>query len=324
VKVPHDLISFLKNEDNFLIATHINPDGDALGSALALALALESSGKTVIIYDRDPVPQYYGFLPGQQKIIHSVRDMQSSSINLVLLDCNSLGRTGMDSVRFKYSCVIDHHETENDFGQIKWVKPHAAATGILIFYLLREAGFEITREIALNLYTAIVVDTGAFRYSNTNAEVLRVSADLVEAGVNPAFVSNNLYEMWSERRFALLIMVLNTLEIRGNVAVTFVTNRMFNETKTGPEDTENFPSFPRMMAKVNISVFFRQINDNQWKISLRSKGDLNVARIAALFEGGGHKNAAGCTIKGDLKTAKETLFKAIMQIFNNNKESSEG
>ena len=321
VKAPPDLISFLKNEDRFLIATHINPDGDALGSALALTLALESSGKTVVLYDRDPVPEYYRFLPGQQKFIQSVQGLRSESMNLILLDCNSLDRTGMEAARFKSSCVIDHHETENDFGQIRWVEPHAAATGILIFYLLKEAGFEITREIALNLYTAVVVDTGAFRYSNTSAEVFRVSADLVEAGANPAFVSNSLYEMWSDRRFALLIRVLNTLEIRDNIAVTFVTTQMFEETKTGPDDTENFPSFPRMMAKVTISVFLRQINDSLWKISLRSKGDINVARVATLFKGGGHKNAAGCTIKGDLKTAKEALFRAIGEVTKKDPEA---
>ena len=311
MKAPHDLLAFFRDEDNFFIATHINPDGDALGSALALTLALESIGKTVVVYDRDPVPEYYRFLPGQQKFIHSVRDIQSSSMNLVLLDCNSLNRTGMEDARFKHSCVIDHHETENDFGQIKWVEPRAAATGMLIYYLLRASGFEITPEIALNLYTAIVVDTGAFRYSNTSADVLRVSAELVEVGASPAFVSNSLYEMWSDRRFALLIMALNTLEIRGNVAVIFVTTQMFDETKTGPDDTENFPSFPRMMQKVKISIFLRQISNNRWKISLRSKGDINVAKVAALFAGGGHKNAAGCTIKGDLETAKEALFKAI-------------
>lgn len=324
MKAPHDLLAFFRDEDNFFIATHINPDGDALGSSLALTLALESSGKTVVVYDRDPVPEYYRFLPGQQKFIHSVRDIRSSSMNLVLLDCNSLNRTGMEDIRFKHSCVIDHHETENDFGQIKWVEPHAAATGMLIYSLLREAGFEITQEIALNLYTAIVVDTGAFRYSNTSADVLRVSADLVEAGASPAFVSNSLYEKWSDRRFSLLMMALNTLEIRGNVAVIFVTTQMFIETKTGPDDTENFPSFPRMMQKVKISIFLRQISNNQWKISLRSKGDINVARIAVLFEGGGHKNAAGCTIKGDLKTAKEALFKAITQLPDKDPEGGQG
>ncbi len=314
VKVPHDLVSFLKTEDNFLIATHINPDGDAIGSALGLALALESTGKKVAVYDRDPVPEFYRFLPGRNKFIHSLQGLDTSSFNLILVDCNSPDRVGLEEMDFRHSCVIDHHETEKDFGQIKWVAPDAAATGLLIFYLLRESGFALTRDIAVNLYTAIVIDTGAFRYANTTAEVLKVGAELIEAGANPALISNSLYEMWTDRRFALLVMVLNTLEIRDNVALTFVTRRMFNKTNTGPEDTENFANFPRMIRNVKISAFLRQMDRNHWKISLRSKGDVNVAGIASLFEGGGHKNAAGCKIKGNLKTSKETLLKAISQL----------
>jgi len=314
VKVPPDLISFFRNSDDFFIATHINPDGDALGSSLALALALGAAGKTAVVYSRDPVPEYYSYLPGCQTILHSFQGIQTASMHLCLLDCNSLKRSGMEDVSFKTSCVIDHHETENNFGQVRWVEPHAAATGILIFSLLRESGITITKEIALNLYTAIVVDTGAFRYSNTSAEVLRASAELVDAGADPAFVANSLFEMWSERRFALLIMALNTLEIRDSVAFINVSSRMFHETGTGPADTENFPSFPRIMQSIKVSVFLRQIENSKWKVSLRSKGDINVTGVAALFEGGGHKNAAGCTIEGDLKTAKETLFKAIKQI----------
>jgi bifunctional oligoribonuclease and PAP phosphatase NrnA len=314
VKVPHDLVSFLKTEDNFLIATHINPDGDAIGSALGLALALESTGKKVTVYDRDPVPEFYRFLPGQNKFIHSLHGLDTSSFNLILVDCNSPDRVGFEEMDFRHSCVIDHHETEKNFGLIKWVAPDAAATGLLIFYLLRESGFEVTQDIAVNLYTAIVIDTGAFRYANTTAEVLKVGAWLIEAGANPALISNSLYEMWTDRRFALLIMVLNTLEIRDDVALTFVTRRMFNKTNTGPEDTENFANFPRMIRDVKISAFLRQMDRNHWKISLRSKGDVNVAGIASLFEGGGHKNAAGCKIKGNLKTSKETLLKAISQL----------
>ena len=314
MKVPHDLVSFLKKEDNFLIATHINPDGDAIGSALGLALALESAGKKVTVYDRDPVPEFYSFLPGQDRFIHSLSSLDTSLFNLILVDCNGLDRVGIDEAEFKHTCVIDHHETGTSFGRIKWVEPNAAATGLLIFYVLRESGLEVTRDIAINLYTAIVVDTGAFRYANTTAEVLRVSAGLIEAGADPAFISNNLFEMWTDRRFALLIMVLNTLEIRDDIAMTFVSRRMFNKTNTGPEDTENFANFPRIIKNVKISAFFRQVDQIHWKISLRSKGDINVAGIAALFEGGGHKNAAGCKIRGNLKTVKETLLKAVDQL----------
>ena len=314
MKVPHELVSFLKREDNYLIGTHINPDGDAIGSALGLALALESLGKKVTVYDRDPVPDFYNFLPGVDRFIHSLGDLDTSLFNLILVDCNSLDRVGIDDMEFRHACIIDHHETGKDFGQIKWVSPDTAATGVLIYHFLRASGLKVTRDIAVNLYTAIVIDTGAFRYANTTADVLKVSAELIEAGADPAFISNNLYEMWTDRRFVLLTMVLDTLEIRDDIAMTFVSQRMFNKTNTGPEDTENFANFPRMIKSVKISAFFRQIDRAHWKISLRSKGDINVASVAAIFGGGGHKNAAGCKIKGNFKAVKGTLLKAIDQL----------
>lgn len=314
MKVPPELLSFFKEEDKFFIATHINPEGDALGSSLALSIALETLGKSTLVYDRDPVPEFYTFLPGYERFIRLTSNITPSSFNVVLLDCNTPERAGIEGLHFKHSAVIDHHETETDFGNIRWVEPEAAATGIMIFYLLKGLGIQITRELAINLYTAIAIDTGTFRYGNTTAEVLRVAAELVDAGASPSFISTGLYETWSEKRFHLMIMALNTLEIRDYVASIFVTNDMYKKTGAGPEDTENFPSFPRMMKDVKISAFFREIGDNHWKVSLRSKKEINVAEIAGQFGGGGHKNAAGFRIKGSLESAKETLLNQIRQI----------
>jgi len=311
VRVPPELLSLLREKDKFFIATHINPEGDAIGSSLALSMALESMGKNTIVYDRDIIPEFYRFLPGHEKIINSIASLVTGHWSLILLDCNTPERAGIDNLIFKHSIVIDHHETGTDFGDLRWVEPKAAATGIMIFYLIKGLGAEITREMAINLYSAITVDTGTFRYDNTTAEVLKVSAELVEAGANPAHISNSLYEGWTEKRFALLVMCLNTLEIRDNVAITVVTKEMYEKTGAGPDDTENFSSFPRMIKSINVSAFFREIEDNYYKVSLRSKGNINVARIAALFEGGGHKNAAGYKIKAALESAKESLLKAI-------------
>lgn len=314
MKVPPEIISFLKEKNKFFIATHINPEADALGSSIALSMALESLGKETVVYDRDTVPGFYRFLPGYERFIHSTSNLQPSSFNLVLLDCNTPERAGIDGIPFKYSAVIDHHGTETDFGSVKWVEPDAAATGMMIFYLLQKLGIKMTKEIAINLYSAIAIDTGTFRYSNTTAEVMRVAAELVEAGAKPAFVSNSLYETWSEGRFHLLVSALNTLEIKDNVAFTFVTQEMFKKTGTNAEDTENFPGFPRMMKDIKVSAFFREIGENHWKVSLRSKGEINVAEIASRFDGGGHRNAAGFRIKGSLESAKETLLNQIRQL----------
>ena len=182
----------------------------------------------------------------------------------------------------------------------------------MIFYLIRELEITITRDMAINLYAAIAIDTGTFRYGNTTAETLKAAAELIEAGASPACISHNLYETWSKERFDLLVMALNTYELIDDVVITFVTREMFQKTGTAPEDTENFPAFPRIMQNVNMSVFFRELDDNFWKVSLRSKGDFNVAVIASYFNGGGHKNAAGYEVRSDLESAKKSLLKALI------------
>lgn len=313
MKVPHKLLSFLREEGDFFIATHINPEGDAIGSSLALSMALETFGKKTVVYDRDGVPEIYKYLPGQEKLVRSVEGIEPSAFNLVLLDCSTQERAGIEGLSFKSSAVIDHHETENNFGDIKWIKPGGAATGLMIFYILKELGVELTLEIAVNLYSAIAVDTGNFRFGNTTAEVLRAAAELAEAGVKPGYVANNLYETWSEQRFNLLIMALNTLEIKDGVAFTHVTQEMFRKTGAEPEDTENFSGFPRMMNAVVISAFFREIRDREWKVSLRSRGETNVASTAASFGGGGHKNAAGYSTNGSIEDVKRALLMNISQ-----------
>jgi len=314
LKIPENLLAFLLKEKKFFIAAHVSPDGDALGSSLALAVALESLGKEIIVYDKDPVPEFYKFLPYNEKLTDSAATLDANASSLILIDCNDPERAGLEKIAFASSAVIDHHETAKDFGDIRWVRNDAPATGIMIFYLIKELGVKLTKEMATNLYTAIAIDTGTFRYSNTTPEALRVAAELVEAGADPSFIAVNLYETWSENRFRLLLKVLDTLEIRGSTAITIATQAMFRETGAVAADTENFPGFPRTLKTIKISALFREIEDNHYKVSLRSKGKANVAKIAEMFDGGGHSNAAGYKIRADLKTAKEKLLTAIKQI----------
>jgi phosphoesterase RecJ-like protein len=314
MNIPPNLIAFLKGNDDFFIATHINPEGDALGSSLALSMALNTIGKSTVLFDQDGVPDFYRFLPGHEHIRRTCNGLQPSDFNLLLLDCNTPRRAGIEGLTFRQCAVIDHHETESDFGDVRWIEPKAAATGLMIFSLIRELGIGITKEMATNLYTAIAIDTGTFRFGNTTAEVLRVAAELAETGASPSFISASLYETWSEARFNLLRLALQTLEIRSKVAFTFVNREMFSKTGTGPEDTENFSSFPRIVKDIRISAFFREIDDDYWKVSLRSKGDINVSVIAVLFQGGGHKNAAGYFIKAPLESAKELLLTKVSEL----------
>jgi phosphoesterase RecJ-like protein len=317
MKIPREIVSVLKKEKVFLLATHINPDGDAIGSALALSSALESMGKEVHVYNKDRVPEFYKFMPGNKRFRSGLKNSLSQRPVLILLDCNSPERAGLEKYLFRMSVVIDHHETERDFGDIRWVVPSAAATGLMVYYLIKAMGVRVTSDMAINLYTAVAVDTGTFRYSNTSSEVLRASAELIEAGANPAYVSECLYEQWEENRFGLLVMTLNNLEIKSNVAVMHITKNMFEKTGTKPEDTDNFSNLPRMIKSVKIAALFRDMGNGFWKASLRSKGNVNVAKIAELYGGGGHKNAAGFKIKGSLKSAKEKLLLAMKKSDSN-------
>lgn len=311
MNIPAGLKDLLRQERSFFIAIHIDPDGDALGSSLALFDALASLGKEVTLYSRDPVPEIYQYLPGWERFTNSISSPGDHVSNLILIDCNEPDRTGLKDLKFRHSVVIDHHETLRDFGDTKWIEPSAPATGLMVFYLIRALNVGITGSMATNLYSAIAVDTGTFRYSNTTAEVLRVSSELVASGANPADISRSLYETWSDRRFSLLISVLDTLEMQGDIAVMHVTQDMFRATGTAPEDTENFSNFPRMIKTVKVSVFLRELDSSSYKISMRSKGDVNVAGVAEAFGGGGHMNAAGCKIQGDLRAVKGALLKAI-------------
>jgi len=314
MRAPRRLLRVLEEEASFLIAAHIDPDGDAIGSALALAYALEALGKQTFLYCRDAVPEFYRFLPGWKKFSPRLKTGIRRDPVLILLDCNSPERAGIGDVPFRKSLVIDHHETESGFGSVRWVVPDAAATGMMVFSVIKALGVPLSRPMAYNIYTAIAVDTGTFRYSNTSEAVLRVSAELIEAGAEPDAISVQLYETWALQRFRLLIRVLNTLDIRDRVAVTAVTQKMFAETGTRAEDTENFSNFPRMIDSVDISALLRETGKGMWKVSLRSKGAVNVARVAEHFGGGGHRNAAGCRVKGDLPEVKKALMAKIREL----------
>lgn len=310
MKVPESLISDFRKETVFLLATHVGPDGDAIGSCLALAEALKSLGKTVFVYDKDPIPKFYRFMPGHRTFRTTIRKMLSKSPIVVLLDCNSPERAALDGYTFRKTVVIDHHETESDFGEIRWIERSAAATGLMVFHLIRAMGIPLTKTMATNLYTAITVDTGTFRYSNTDPDVLRAGAELVDAGAKPGTISEHLYERWEKNRFELLTRTLGTLEIKDGIAIAHVTKGMLKNTGTTESDTENFANFPRIIDSVKISVLIREVDNGRWKVSMRSKGTVNVATIAAAYGGGGHRNAAGFRMRADLEMIKKTILKS--------------
>jgi phosphoesterase RecJ-like protein len=308
------VIEFIKEHNSFFIATHLNPDGDALGSAFALALALEELGKQTIVYDRDGVPGTYSFLPGADRIVSGDVPESIHAIPLILLDCNAPIRAGLENSRYGNACVIDHHFTETDFGVPRWIDTTSPATGLMVYDLIKALGLGITADIAVNIYTAIVIDTGTFRFPNTTPHSLMAAAELVERGAKPGDIAQRLYQSWSKDRFNLLIHSLSSVELIGAVALTVLSAEIFNRTGTSPSDTENFVNFPLTIRDVQVSAIMREVEHSSWRVSLRSKGYVDVSRIAALFGGGGHVNAAGCTMEGTLSDVKTVLLTALKKL----------
>ncbi|MCI0469514.1 MAG: DHH family phosphoesterase, partial [Nitrospirae bacterium] len=248
--LPQELIDFIRNKDNFVIATHISPDGDGLGSSIALSIALQRLNKRVILLCKDPVPPGYKFLPGSDAYVDfegfNLLGADKTFSNLILIDCNDIKRV-TDTLQphdvrlpdFGLNVVIDHHATESSFGNIRWIMPDSAATGIMVFYLIKKLGIEIEEKIATNLYSAIAVDTGNFRYENTSQEVFSAAAELVKAGAKPYVIYNELFESWTWNRFVLFMTILNTIEIKDQAAFIRVDREMFRKTNTSQEDIEH-------------------------------------------------------------------------------------
>ena len=325
-----EILAALRKYESFLISSHINPDGDAIGSQLAVHSLLSGLGKTVSVANLDPVPFAYKFLPNASvlqctKLDSNTHpglspDLQRSWENVevaVVLDCAGFDRVGKELVQHihpKHALInIDHHGSNDHFGTLNLVDTSACATGELIFSLMEYGGFEIGRDRAECLYTAILTDTGSFRFSNTTPNAHRIAGRLIEEGISPDRIARMVYEVIPYQRAKLFGMALETLQLSsdGKVAWVSVTQDMFQRTGTGSEDTEDFIDYVRSLKGIEIAGFFRELEDGGVKVSLRSKTGLRVDEIAAMFGGGGHKAAAGCSISEPLDKAIEMVLEVL-------------
>ena len=314
--VPIPLASRLARGTSFLLLAHLHPDGDVLGSMLGLGLALMGQGKPVTLAGPHPVPEPYRFLHGaewiqQWKEAHGAYDVT------VLLDCPDPARTGglLDMVRERGTTVvnIDHHQDNRRFGDFNWVDVSAAATGELVYDLLQTLRWPLTPEVATALYTALVTDTGSFRYSNSSAKAFRVAAHLVSEGAAPARVAGELHEGRTLDALRLLGDLLQRIEMSpdGRVAWLVLPSEL-----AGNQDlieAEDFITYPRSIRSVKVALLFRELHPGHVKVSLRGKGEINVAKIAGRFGGGGHPNASGCTVALPLEAAKAALLDAVAE-----------
>jgi phosphoesterase RecJ-like protein len=303
---------------NFLVTTHIDPDGDAIGSAFAFAMAIEALGKDATVYLRDKVPYRYEFLPAPARVVRTVPEGKYDAV--FILDCGSLFRvgTGHDRIGAMGPVVnIDHHDTNDHFGTIDLVDPGASSTGEIIYRILKALGVKVSTEMAVNLYTAVFTDTGSLRYDNTSLEAFRICEEMVKAGVNPSRVAMMVYENHPKERFLLLGEVLCTLTTHDDgVAMARVTAEMFERTGTNREFTDGFVEFIKEIRGVEVAVLMREIDKQHHKISMRGKGTVDVAAVCNAFGGGGHHNAAGCRIEGTMEEAQAKLLQVLLPVMH--------
>jgi phosphoesterase RecJ-like protein len=294
-----------------LLGTHVNPEGDAIGSLLGLALGLESLGKQAIPLCHNPVPQILRFLPGSERVSGSPPKGEFDIA--IALDCDGLARLGDLADLFSSAPIlvdIDHHSGGNTFGDIRWVDPEASSVGEMVYVLLRKIGAPLSADIATCLYTAILTDTGRFCYSNTTMLALEASAELVRAGAEPARIAAQVYERKSASALKLLGTALARLQQHdgGRIVTSFLAEQDFARAGSKREDTEGIVDQLRACEGAVVSAVFIQNSPGSWRVSMRSRELVDVAQVALNFGGGGHARAAGYTAEGSFEQVQDRLL----------------
>jgi len=312
-------IDALRSAKRVLLTMHRGPDGDALGSALALACALREMGREVAVYNPDELPYNFRFLPGAGEVVRELLPQAAYDVTVVT-DAGAWDRLGPgvpEKSRRGLVLNLDHHMTTEPFGDVNYVDPHAASVGILAYKIIRGLGHALSREAAECIYASILADTGSFRYSSTDPECFRIAAELLEAGVDPWEMTVRVYEQQPLARMRLLAEVLGTLEVHGKLATITITREMVKRAGSAPDLTDGFINYARSVDGVEVAASFREPeNGGPWRVSFRSRGRVNVAAIAQTFGGGGHHNAAGCSIEGDEKSVRARIAEEIEKALN--------
>ena len=319
-----NIINLIEKNNKFLIVSHQSPDCDAIGSTIALSLALQKLGKKVFMYNKDSVPGYLEFLKESSKIKKSLNEIDDEVSVVILLDCAEFSRPGKDFEEYITKkdfeiAYIDHHKTNGISSDYALIDENISSTGILIYELIKFMNVEMDKDIAESIFCTIIGDTGSFRYSNTYAETFEIAGELVKLGANPGEISKYIYDEEPLNKIRLLGLIINTLELddEGKIAFIHVDNEMYESTDTTKEDTEGAVNIARSINGVEVAAFFKQVKNtenSEWKISLRSKDYVDVSKLAQSFGGGGHHKASGCTIHGSLQEAKTILYSKIVKL----------
>lgn len=312
------IVELIKEAGSVAIFPHISADGDAIGSSLALGLALRNSGKRVEIFIEESIPKVYSFLPGidMAHFMNETSEVMDLNIALDTGDAGRLASRGEAFFKAPVTVNIDHHVTNTEFAHHNYVDSLSASTGEIVFALLKKLKLPLDADIAMCLYTAIATDTGGFKYGNTTAETHKVAAELLTTGIDIAELSQKIFDNSTYEKLKLIQKSIELLELMeaSKIAVVALSLQDFRDTGAKDEDCDGIVNIGRSIESVEVSVLLKEKDNKDIRVNLRSKAFVDVSEIAAAFGGGGHKRAAGCTFKDTtLKDASEQLIKAIKE-----------
>jgi phosphoesterase RecJ-like protein len=297
----------------FLISSHARPDGDSIGSQLAMAYALEALGKEVRIVNADPAPEHYMDFPGVDRIEIARAVAETDADALIVMESGDLMRTGVSGLQGRFTINIDHHQGNTHYGTLNWVDESAAACGEMVFDLVEALGVPLTIEVATHVYLAILTDTGSFHYSNITPKTFEICRRTVEAGVNPAAMARRVFDQNSFGKLKLIGALLAAMDLldNGRLAAMYLNDDIMNATGTTYNDTEGLINLPLTAREIQAVVFFKLGADGDIHVSMRSKYDVDVRSVAARHGGGGHKNAAGFKVAGRLDAVRDGILKEL-------------
>ena len=321
------VVELIEQKRRFAITSHVRPDGDSLGSSLGLYWLLRALDKEVEVIMRDEVPHAYEKLPGARDV-RVTPGVDRAYDAVFVIECSDITRPGLGDLDRQFVVNIGHHSTTALFGTINWIDSTASAVGEMIYNLCKATGVRVTKEIAECVYTALITDTGSFHYSNTSERTFKVASELVRAGVKPAKISQAVFSSYPWSKIELLSEVLSTArrDESGRVAWMRWSLEMQERAGAADEDGDGFVNYPLTVGEVEAVALLKECAPGVYRTSLRSKGDVNVARIAEKFGGGGHRNAAGCTLRGEWDEAEETIVRLLLDAVerrNGNSASSQ-
>ena len=306
------IVAAIRSRQRFVLSSHSRPDGDSIGSQLAMAYALAALGKHAVAVNADPAPPPLMQFPGVPDIQIAPR-VDGDFDAAIIMECGDLTRTGVEGLDRFFVINIDHHPGNTAYGQINWFEPAAAACGEMVFDLVRALGVRLTPEIATHIYLAILTDTGSFHYSSISPRTFDICRECLEAGVDPVLVARNVYDSNNMGRLKLFGAVLSAmqLDMTGRIAIVYLDHEMARAAGGTYEDTEGLINLPLTVKEIQAVVFFKQHEGDEYRVSMRSKGDIDIGAVAKEFGGGGHKNAAGCTVRGGIDALQKIFIEEL-------------